>query len=33
MTTETDDEASEEDEQSGKLDKIIDGMLELIDLV
>jgi len=30
--TETDEESSE-DEQSGKLDKIIDAVLELIDLV
>jgi|AntRauTorcE11898_2_1112593.scaffolds.fasta_scaffold18446_3 hypothetical protein len=33
MTAETDKESSEEDEQSGKLDKITDVVLELIDLV
>ncbi len=33
MTAEADDEPSAEDEQSGKLDKIIDVVLELVDLV
>ncbi len=33
MTAEPDDESSEEDEQSSKLDKIIDAALELIDFV
>jgi hypothetical protein len=33
MPAEADDEPSAEDEQSGKLDKIIDAVFELIDLV